>query len=143
MNYSTAIFLINKNARGIAVTYEDEVNAKREIVKTLDQSINIDDYVIVQTDTRHKMTVVKVVETDVDFDLDSNTKMNWIVGRVDADSFQKILIQEQQAIQAIKKAELRQKRDTLRDNLLKDHLETIKALPISEMNDDAIENPEA
>ena len=68
MNYSTAIFLINNHARALKVTYEDGANP--EIVKTLDQTIKLDDYVVVETDTRHKMTVVKVVETDVDFDLE-------------------------------------------------------------------------
>jgi len=142
MNYSTAIFLINKHARGIAVTYEADEHAKREIVKTLDQDIQVDDFVIVQSDTRHKMTVCKVVETDVDFDLDSNTKMNWIVNKVDTEAFKEILTQETQAIATIKRAELRQKRDTLRDNLLKDHMETIKALPISAMNGDTTETKE-
>lgn len=137
MNYSTAIFLINKHVRGVAVTYEATDNAPREIVKTLDQGIAVEDMVIVQTDTRHKMTVCKVVEVDVDFDLDSTKHMNWIVGKVDNEAFKQILAQESQAIQAIKKAELRAKRDNLRDNLLKDHMETIKALPIAAMNGDA------
>ncbi len=136
MNYTTAIFLINKNARAIAATYESEDNAKREIFKTLDASINVDDMIIVQTNTRHKMTVCKVVEVDVDFDLDSTTSMGWVIGKVDNMLYQQTLAQEQQAISAIKSAELRQKRDNLRDNLLKDHLETIKMLPIAAMNGD-------
>lgn len=39
MNYTTAIFLINKNARAMAVTYEAGDTASREIVKTLDPAI--------------------------------------------------------------------------------------------------------
>lgn len=137
MNYSTAIFLINNHARALKVTYEDGANP--EIVKTLDQTIKLDDYVVVETDTRHKMTVVKVVETDVDFDLESSTKMRWIIGKVDTESFQMTLEREQEAIAAIKKAELRKKREDLRDNLLKDHLETVKSLPIADMNGDTKE----
>jgi|HubBroStandDraft_1064217.scaffolds.fasta_scaffold1016346_1 hypothetical protein len=136
MNYSTAVFLINNHARAINVTYESDDNAKRETVKTLDPTIKVDDFVVVQSGTRHKMTVCKVVETDVDFDLESSTPMNWIVGKVDDEAFKLTLQQEQQAIQAIKSAELRQKRDNLRDNLLKDHLGTIKALPLASMNGD-------
>lgn len=143
MNYTTAVFLINNHARAIAVAYEATDNSPREIVKTLDPAIKIDDFVVVQSSTRHKMTVCKVMETDVDFDLESSTPMNWIVGKVDDEAFKLTLVQEQQAISAIKSAELRQKLDSLRDNLLKDHLGTIKALPLASMTGDvkAVEEP--
>ena len=137
MNYTTALFLINRHARAISVTYESDINAKRETVKTLDPNIALDDFVVVQSNTRHMMTVCKVVEVDVDFDLDSTAPMNWIVSKIDMQAYQATLGAEAQAISEIKKAELRQKRESLRDNLLKNHLETIKALPIAAMNGDA------
>ena len=134
MNYSTAIFLINKSARAVMCEYEPEGAPK--LFKTLNQNIEEDDFVIVETDTRHSMTVVKVVETDVDFDFDTKDKIHWVVGVVDYNTHTKLLKQEAAAIKAIKSAELRKKRADIRENLLADHLDTIKALPISELNGD-------
>lgn len=138
MNYSTAIFLINKNARAIRVNYDPDTKdvANFEIVKTLDQNIKVDDMVVVQSGTRHKMTTCKVIEVDVDFDLDNHKQMNWIIDVIDTTAFNEVVKLEGEAIATIKRAELRQKRDSLRDNLLKDHLDTIKALPIAAMNGD-------
>ncbi len=136
LNYSTAIFLINKHARAISATYEAEDNAKRTIFKTLDQDIAVGDFVVVPTDTRHKMTVVKVVEVDVDVDFDSTTTVHWVIGVVDRAYHEDLLKQESEAIKVIKSAELRKKRDELREAMFKDHLETIKALPLAAMNGD-------
>lgn len=140
MNYSAAIFLINKHARAILCTYDDEPGTKPTVFKTLDPAIVEDDFVVVETDTRHKMTVVKVVETDVDIDFDATATIRWIVGRVDRNAHDETLQQERAAIRAIKSAELRKKREGLRDALLADHVETIKALPIAAMNGDEVPN---
>jgi hypothetical protein len=137
MNYSTAVFLINKNVRAVLATYEAEDTAKRTLFKTLDPTLKAGDFAIVPTDTRHKMTVVKIVETDVDVDFDSPTPVQWIMGKVDRTSYDEMLAQEQQAITVIKSAELRKKRDDLRKAMFADHVETLKALPIAVINGDA------
>ena len=136
MNYTTAVFLINKNVRAVVATYEAEDTAKRTVFKTLDQTLKIGDFAIVPTDTRHKMTVVKIVETDVDVDFDSTTPVAWIMGKIDRTEYDLTLAQEQEAIQVIKSAELRQKRDNLRKAMFADHVETLKALPIAVINGD-------
>lgn len=133
MNYSTAVFLINKNLRAVTATYEAEENAKRTLFKTLDQTLTVGDFVVVQTDTRHKMTVCRITEVDVDVDFDSQTRVDWIVGKVDAKAHVETLAQEQAAIQAIKSAELRTKRETLRDSMLANHVEGLKTLAIADM----------
>lgn len=137
MNYSTAIFLINKHVRGVLATYEDENNAKRTLFKTLDAKLKVGDYVVVPTDTRHKMTVCKVVETDVDVDFDSHLPVQWVITRIEHEPYEALLAQENKAIQVVKSAELRKKRDDLRAAMFADHLETIKALPIAALNGDA------
>ena len=136
MNYSTAVFLINKNVRGVLATYESDSGAQKTLFKTLDDTISVDDYIIVPTDTRHKMTVCKVAETDVDVDFDSVVKVEWIIGRIDRSSYEQTLKEEAVAIQQIKSAELRKKRDDLREALFADHVEALKALPISAINGD-------
>lgn len=75
MNYSTAVFLLNPQVRCIACTYEvdkDEKLAARVSFKSLDKEVTAGDLVLVPTGTRHGYTVVKVVETDIDSDFDSN-----------------------------------------------------------------------
>ena len=130
MNYSTAIFLISDQARAVNVTYEDEDDAAKTMFKTLDPSIKVDDFVTVPTDTRHKMTVCKVVEVDVEPDLETSRKMEWIVGVVGTVDFNQIKSQEGDAIARIKSAEKTRKRKELRDALLADVGSDLKALPI-------------
>ena len=89
---------------------------------------------VVQTTTRHEMTVVKVVETDVDVDFDSATPMGWIIGKVDRTDHEATLRQENQAIAAIKSAEKRKKADELRASLILDQ-EAIKLLALSSAGD--------
>lgn len=136
MNYSTSVFLINNHVRAVLATYEEGDSAKRTVFKTLDPDISEGDYVIVPTDTRHKMTVCKVVETDVDVDFDDPTPVGWIIGKVELTDHEKVLAQEAEAIKAIKSAELRQKREALRNAMFADHVETLKALPIAAINGD-------
>lgn len=136
MNYTTAVFLINKNVRAVKATYEETPGAKQTLFKTFDNSVVVGDFCIVPTDTRHKLTVVKVTEVDVDFDLADSTPVSWIVGRVDLSAHETTLAQEADAVAAIRKAELRKKREELRDAILADHVDDIKALPIAALNGD-------
>jgi predicted Mrr-cat superfamily restriction endonuclease len=135
MNYSTAVFLINDSVRAIACTYESADNSPRTIFKTFDQSIKKDDFVLVPTETRHKMTVCKVVEVDVEPDIETTQQMNWIIGPVERDDYERTLEQEKAAIDTMKQAEKNRRRDELRKSLLA-HVEgEIKALPISHVKD--------
>lgn len=143
MNYTTAVFLINKHVRAIQATYEAADNAARTTFKTLDPEIAVGDFVVVPTDTRHKMTVCKVVECDVDVDFDSSVAMTWIIGKVDRAPHELTLSQEAQAVQAIKSAELRKKREDLAKSVLADKIADIKALPIAAMNGDHPGEPAA
>lgn len=117
MNLSTAVFLINDNARAVLATYEATENAGRTMFKTFDKSIKVDDYVVVPTDTRHKLTVCRVVAVDVDVDFDSSTQIAWIVGKVDLADVTHIKQQEEAAIEAIKAAEKLKKRRELQESM--------------------------
>ena len=105
MNYSTAIFLINKNVRAVMCNYEPDAPDKKVMFKTLDMTLKVGDFVIVPTKTRHGMTVSKIVETDVDVDFDSAIPVCWVVAKVDAKDYEITLAQEAEAIQVIKSAE--------------------------------------
>ena len=141
MNYSTAIFLINTHVRAILATYEEGESATRTLFKTLNEDIGVGDFVVVPTESRHHMTVCKVVETDVDVDFEDATSVKWIIGRVDAAEYEQTLEQEAKAIQAIKSAEMRKKREDLRAAMFADHIDTLKALPIAAINGNGTEEP--
>lgn len=137
MNYSTAIFLINSHVRAIRVSYEDIDRAHRNdiVFKTLDADIAQHDYVVIPTNTRHGMTVCKVIETDVDIDFDAPDKMDWIIAKVHTAVHEQIIEQEEVAVKAIKSADMNAKRKQLRKDMFTDQMETLKALPLSDLND--------
>ncbi len=135
MNHSMAVFLISDQARAVLVTYEPDPDnngrkSDRTMYKTLDQAIKVGDYVVVPTDTRHKMTVCKIVEADVEPDFDSAVELKWIVGTVNTVDFDKIKSQEGDAIAKIKSAEKRRKREELAKDLMADAGNDLKKLPI-------------
>lgn len=136
MNYTTAVFLINKNVRAVLCNYEPDAPDKRVMFKTLDATIKVDDFVIVPTKTRHEMTISKVVAVDVDVDFDSAVAVCWLVAKVDKANYEATLAQEAQAVAVIKSAETTKKRNELAAALLADSKEALKALPITVMNGD-------
>lgn len=135
MNYSTAVFLVNNLARAIQVSYESAEKSPKTIFKTLDASIKVGDFVVVPTHTRHEMTVVKVAEVDVDFDIDSPVQMDWIIEPVDRSEYERILRDEEKMVSVLKHQEIQKKREAIRDTLFKDHLEKLKTLEISNIGD--------
>lgn len=120
MNYSTAIMLLNEDIRAVKVIYEHEDNTSqtRYIFKTFDKSIEVDDLVTVPTDTRHRFTVVKVIEVDVDVDFESDIKINWIVGKVDTEENERLLSEEVKMIEVMKESEKRRKREEIKKSMM-------------------------
>jgi hypothetical protein len=150
MNYSTAIFLINPdNVRAISTTYDvdsDSPGAKkapRVVFKTFDQSIKVGDLVVVPSSTRHKMTVVKVAEVDVDPDLESTIEMSWIVARVDRHEYEVTLANEGRAIKVMRDAEKTHQREELKAKLMA-HVdaEALSKLAITHQRDAGEEAPQ-
>lgn len=130
MNYSTAVFLINKNLRAVQAIYEPE-GGKPSIFKTFDKTVKVDDLVIVPTGTRVKMTVCKITAVDVPVDFDSVADVKWIVGKVDSRDYEKTLVEEAAAIDAIKSAEFNKRRKEMCAALLDDEAGKIKALTLN------------
>lgn len=140
MNYSTMIFLIAKGkCRAVRAIYEDdEIHkaktgkpAPRELFKTFDPDIKVDDLVVVPTDShRHGMTVVKVVE--IDFQPDPMTKEDcrWIVHRVDPLRYEDLKAQEEKAIATLKDKEAERQTDKLRKDLGIDDADELRQLEI-------------
>jgi hypothetical protein len=141
MNYSTAVFLINDKIRAVKVSYEDKTTTPRAdeyTYKTLDQSLKKDDLVVVPTKTRHKMTVCRVTEVDVEVDYDSSVEMKWIVDKVDNAAYEALLAQEAQAIKEMRDADAKSKKEALQEKLFKHNLDKIKALPMASMGEETV-----
>jgi len=137
MNYSTAIFLISEEVRAVLVSYEVDdkyKKAARTLYKTLDKNVKVDDYVVIPTNTRHNMTVCKVVEVDVEVDFESAEEVKWLVGIVDCTNFEAVVKQEDEAVATIKKAELRRKKAELRKTF-DEFNGDLKLLPIYTVED--------
>lgn len=116
MNYSTSVMLINENIRAVRGRYED--GGKAVVFKTIDQSIKVDDFVVVESGTRWNVTTVKITEIDVSPDFDSNEHMHWVISKIDMAAHQKVTDMESQAIELIKKGELRKRREDIKKNTL-------------------------
>lgn len=144
MNMSTAILLINKNCRAMMCIYEtkESMGGNKEppqtMFKTFDPALKVDDYVLVPTETRHKMTVVKIAAADVEVDFDSTIEVPWIIGKIDTTGYQKTLAQEGDALKLIKTAQDTKKRNELAKTLL-DAVDpaALNALPIAKAGNGA------
>lgn len=97
MDASKIVFLINDQVKLIRVSYEPhneslgnvpkeanaylkerlvpEADSKKYLFKTLIQDLAVGDYVVVETGTRHGMTVCKVLEIDLDVDFDDGVPL--------------------------------------------------------------------
>lgn len=105
MHDSRKVFLLENEPRCITATYEEGDDAPVTEFKTFDPDIAVDDFVIVPTDTRHRMTVCKVRSVDVEPNLDTEAKMLWVIGSVDCSAYEKTLSSEGQFIGAARAAE--------------------------------------
>lgn len=120
MNYSTAVLVMNQEARCVKTIYEpDTQNVKqtREMFKTFDKSLKVGDFVVVPTGTRFNLTVCQIVETDVDDWMDTHKELGWVVGRVDMADSEKVKAWEASAIEALKDAEKRKRRRELQASM--------------------------
>lgn len=125
MNYSTALFLVRNDVRAVAISYEVDTEGKGKrpftTFKTMDPNIKVGDFVVIPTDTRHSMTVVRVEEADIEVDYDSPVQIGWVVGPVDVEPYKAILSAENEAVTAIKSAEKRRKQEELAAKLIADN----------------------
>lgn len=120
MNYSLAVFLLEDKVRLIGVSYEKVQEGKPSSVysfKTLDQSIKVDDIVVVPTKTRHDMTICKVIEVDIRPDFDSTTEVEWLIGKVNPESIADTKALEALALTKIKDADYARKKAELQKDL--------------------------
>lgn len=128
MHDSRKVFLLETEPRCVTAAYDAGEDASTTEFKTFDLDIKTDDYVIVPTNCRHKMTVCKVHAVDVEPDLDSSAEMRWVIGVVDQSAFKATFASERQFIDAARSAERRRKKTQLREDFLADIDDDMKVL---------------
>jgi len=127
MNYTSAIFLVNDAVRAVRVSYDADSEGKGirpfTTFKSLDPRLEVGQYAVIPTDTRHKMTVVRIEEIADANSIDpaSPTQLMWIIDPVSTEAYDKIRAQEVTAIERIKSAERTAARKELTDKLLADN----------------------
>ncbi len=130
MHSSRYVFVISDEARCIKVQYDPNDKSNTSFNKTMDQSITVDDMVVLETDSRHKMTIGKVIEVDIEPDLESSVRMNWVYQKIDNDAIKSLRDQEAEAVDTVKKLERKKKRRELRQEWMGDNGHELRALPI-------------
>lgn len=136
MNYSTAVMLINQNIRAVRVTYIKDTpkEAPTYLFKTLDKSLEVDDYVVIPTDSRHNMTVAQVVEVDAEVDYESSLPLKWLIDKVNVEGNEKILEEEAKWIETLKASEKTKKQKQLKQDMVDMYQDAnIDKLPIATM----------
>lgn len=137
MHDSNRIFLASDTVRAVKGIFETDVNdqptAKRELFKTFNAGLKAGDLVNVETGTRHKCSVVKIVEVDVDIDIESNEPTRWIIGKVDTSEYDKFQAMEAEMISEMKKAELKAKRDDMREKVMGRHADILQNSAIAQI----------
>jgi hypothetical protein len=133
------IFLANDNVRGILAIYEAErpdgqPQPPKTFFKTFDQTIKVGDYILVPTNTRHNMTVNKVVAVDVECELANQTPATWVIGKIDRRPYEQTLAKEGEMLNIIAAAEKKKMQDELKATVFANVDETkIKTLAIANM----------
>lgn len=133
MNNSKIVFIVNQAARLIRCSYDGEANValKAYHFKTLDPSIQVDDLVVVETNTRHGYTVVKVIEVDLDVDFDDATELKWAFSPIDLTAITALKEAEKAAIEKVRAIELKKKREALRQAMFADDEEAMAQLKLA------------
>ena len=131
MNYSKALFIVNDDIRAVKIQYDPAAKSNEyDYVKTFDRDVKVDDMIVVQSGTRHKMTTAKVVEIDCHIDVNAPGDMKWMVCVVDAEPVEKLVEMEADAVKMIQDAEKRRTARELRQELFGDQPEKLDAMQI-------------
>lgn len=128
MHDSRKVFLLENEPRCITAAYEADENAPASEFKTFDPDIEVNDYIIVPTNSRHKMTVCRVHSVDVEPNLDCSAEMLWVIGIVNRSAYEGTLQSEDAFIDAARSAERRRKKKQLKEDILADIDANIKVI---------------
>lgn len=127
MHKSLDVFILSDDVRGIMASYEPD--GTPALFKTFDEDIAVDDYIVVETNTRHNMTVVQVTAVDVEPDYNDDTPVKWVINKVYLHGMDNILEAEREANKFIAECTKRSERKRLQQGLVEMD-ESVKALSL-------------
>ena len=127
MHKSLDVFILSDDVRGMKACYEP--NGTSALFKTFDEDIAVDDYIVVETNTRHNMTVVQVTAVDVEPDYNDDTPVKWVINKVYLGALDNILEAEQEANRFIAECTKRSERKRLQQGLVEMD-DSVKALSL-------------
>ena len=139
-NPNTVIFLVNRKCRAVALSYEwCDANGKgangnpvkTDVFKTFDQTIQKGDLVLGETDSRHRLCVYRVVDVDVEVDMDYPSYIRWVVGRCDDSALKELKAREEELLAAIRRQDKERKRLELAETMNKDYGAALADLAIA------------
>lgn len=122
-NFDRIIFLMNSNVRAIECSYEPDndaanIKGRRVVFKSMDKTIRPGMFVVVPSKDRWNLTIVKVTEVDVEPDIESAAKMEWIIGTFDPSQHEKTAQAEAEVIAAVKQQQRARRTEQLRKDLI-------------------------
>ena len=100
----TMVSLLQEDIITIAVRFKSCSN-NLYTYKTRDKSIDVDDYVIVDTSSGYQVVEVVEVHFEPQFDLDSGIRYKWIVGKIDTKEYEQLTENDQKAYDILVDAE--------------------------------------
>lgn len=136
---SLQLALFDGKIRFIRAIYEP--NGKPELFKIEDPTIHVGDYLNVMSTARLNVTTVRVVEEDIDTDIDGNEVAYLTVQKIDFKPYFEALEREQRANALIRAAELRKKREDMRAALFANHDELMKTITGETADDKGLPPP--
>lgn len=130
-NKSMAVFVMNEEVRGIKAVYED-IHETPAFYKTFDQNVKVGQLIVVPASTRLGFTTNKVVEVDVEPDINRSGEVKWIVGSVSLENYESCLEQEQEMITQLNALEKRKAREAVKAEMEKSFGEDLKSITMIE-----------
>lgn len=142
MNYSTLVFLVNDQARAVNAIYESTEGAKKYLFKTFDQTLKVGDHCVVESTLKSSigLAVVRITELDVEFDLETDVQLKWLIGKVDQTSYLQGLSDEDAAIKKVRAKEMLKKKADLIATMNLDEA-TIQSMALAQPHQTALAAP--
>ena len=140
MHPSRQILVMRDDINIVRISYETGMSEHSWTeYKTFDTNLEVGDLVAVETNTRHKATIVRVEEVDCqNINFESPEPINWLIplkeDKLDMKTYNELLEQEKLAISKISKAmKANKKKETLKQmGLSQDDIDRVKNTPLIE-----------
>lgn len=115
MRNGNIILALDPTIKVVRLMYAE--SGSNPIYAKTELDLEVDDIVVVSTGTRVNYTCCKVIDADVDFDVESHDELVWVVGFVDIPAHNARLARESRIVKAVTTANRQRQRDKLREQL--------------------------